>query len=352
MLLDHPGHWQQFQLRPDNRGLSAMEMKSKYLHEQFLFEAQMITLNQMHQQNVFMNGGGGGPLPSPSEPTPPPPTYGTEVLFYFNGNRTQVTNDLGWDPGILDNWENEAFGASARPFDVLESGGDETTLIITLRGNNTEVVLDQDAFGTSNRLTRVADVRENCIIEVGSRCFYQCPALSDVFLNNVQVMGDRAFYNCAALESISFNRLTELPNGNNIDGVQQGVFTNCPLSNLDFGGNFAELQVIGDYAFYGCVGFRSIISLTISSIGFRAFAHLGPDQSILEDVSIQCSTNIGDRAFQNNNLLTTISMPFDNIYHIGAFTSVGADGDATFNTADDDDPSFSQLAGWTIDYVS
>jgi hypothetical protein len=37
-----------------------MEIKSKYLHEQYLFEAQMLNLQQMQQQNLFMNGIGGG----------------------------------------------------------------------------------------------------------------------------------------------------------------------------------------------------------------------------------------------------------------------------------------------------
>lgn len=65
MIIGHPGSWQQFQLRLDNKNLSVMEMKSKYLHEQYLFEAQI--LNQIHQQNPFMNGvGGGGNYSEPS----------------------------------------------------------------------------------------------------------------------------------------------------------------------------------------------------------------------------------------------------------------------------------------------
>ena len=58
MIIGHPGSWQQFQLRLDNKNLSVMEMKSKYLQEQYLFEAQ--TLNQIHQHNLFMNSVGGG----------------------------------------------------------------------------------------------------------------------------------------------------------------------------------------------------------------------------------------------------------------------------------------------------
>jgi hypothetical protein len=65
MLLNHPGSWQQFQYRSDNKGLSVMEMKSKYLHEQYLFENELFNLQQ-HQQNLFMNGVGGGSSYNPS----------------------------------------------------------------------------------------------------------------------------------------------------------------------------------------------------------------------------------------------------------------------------------------------
>jgi hypothetical protein len=70
MLIDHPGSWQQFQHRSNNKGLSVMEMKSKYLHEQFLFEAQIENLNRIYQQNLFMNGGGGGS------------SYNTPITYY------------------------------------------------------------------------------------------------------------------------------------------------------------------------------------------------------------------------------------------------------------------------------
>jgi hypothetical protein len=36
-----------------------MELKSKYINEQYLFEAQMAQIQQQH--NAFMNGSGGGP---------------------------------------------------------------------------------------------------------------------------------------------------------------------------------------------------------------------------------------------------------------------------------------------------
>jgi len=67
MIINHPGPWQQYHLRSDNRGLSTIELKSKYINEQYLFEAQMTQLQ--HQHNIFMNGGGGGPLSPPPLPS-------------------------------------------------------------------------------------------------------------------------------------------------------------------------------------------------------------------------------------------------------------------------------------------
>ena len=69
MIINHPGPWQQYHLRSDNRGLSTMELKSKYLNEQYLFEAQLAEAQFQH--NIFMNGGGGGKL---NENTPTPPS--------------------------------------------------------------------------------------------------------------------------------------------------------------------------------------------------------------------------------------------------------------------------------------
>jgi hypothetical protein len=348
MIIGHPGSWQQFQLRLDNKNLSVMEMKSKYLREQYLFESQI--LNQIHQQNMFMNGGGGGPLPS-SGPTPPPPTYSTEVQFYFAGDRTQITNSLGWDPEILDNWNSNAFGTSEQTaFEILESGGDETTLIITLKGNNGEVILGDEVFISITRLTRVIDVNGNCIIEIGKNCFAES-YVTDVVLDAVVSLGAEAFNGCTSLDAASFNSLLTIPNAS-VDSITYGVFNSCPLANLDFELNFPALQTIGAYAFYDCVGFRKLASSTISSIGFRAFGQSSIESSQLDEIDISCVTSIGDRAFQNVDTLATITLPSNNTYDPNAFNNVGLGfGDATFNLADTGNPAFNALSGWTITYV-
>lgn len=352
MIIGHPGSWQQFQFRPDNKGLNVMEMKSKYLHEQYLFEAQMLNLQQLHQQNTFMNGaGGGGPSPS-SEPEPPAPTYLTEIQFYFNGDEQDVEAELGWDPRQSGNWRAYAFDNSG-PFDVIEIGNyGANTFTVTLRNNNEYITtLKQDAFDSITRLTRVVDANDNFIIEVGARCFLNCTGLTDVQLNAVTTVNDQSFRNCTSLDTVSFTSLETIPNGSDT-GQVLSVFNNCPLTNLDFESNFPALLTIGDYAFYGCTGFRSIISSTISYIGFRAFAQVSTGLSLLDTVDISCVTDIGDRAFQNNNLLNSLDLPSDNTYYSDAFVGIAATGTARFNSADEDDPAFGVLGGgWTITYV-
>ena len=60
---DHPGPWQHYLNRRDNVGLPIMEVKSKYIKEQLLFEQQM---NFMHHQQMLMSqqSSGGGVFPT------------------------------------------------------------------------------------------------------------------------------------------------------------------------------------------------------------------------------------------------------------------------------------------------
>jgi len=95
MITDHPGPWQHFSLRSDNRGLSIMELKSKYINEQYLFEAQMAQIQ--HQHNIFMNGGGGGLLPTST--TPPVVITDPDVLAFIAAT------------GITDNTQKSAINS-------------------------------------------------------------------------------------------------------------------------------------------------------------------------------------------------------------------------------------------------
>ena len=50
-LINHPGPWQYYVNRADNKGLSLMEIKNKYMKEKLLFEQHM---NFQMQQQMFL----------------------------------------------------------------------------------------------------------------------------------------------------------------------------------------------------------------------------------------------------------------------------------------------------------
>jgi hypothetical protein len=57
-LINHPGPWQYYVNRADNKGLSLMEIKNKYMKEQLLFEQHMSF--QMQQQMFLQQQASGG----------------------------------------------------------------------------------------------------------------------------------------------------------------------------------------------------------------------------------------------------------------------------------------------------
>jgi len=203
MIIGHPGTWQQFQSRSDNRNLSIMEMKSKYLHEQYLFEAQMLSLQQLHQQNTFMNGAGGGPSPS-SEPT-----YLTELVFGFNSNPNVIGdgtyNSLSW-------WNSGGgpltFEGGAPSFGTIIVNTDNNT--VTLKGNQLGLTLTTDSLSGNTDLYSIEDINSNCltIIEDG---VFDGSTIERVILNAVTTVGDNAFAN-SSLISIYMEALTSIGN--------------------------------------------------------------------------------------------------------------------------------------------
>ena len=57
-LINPPGPWQYYVNRADNKGLSLMEIKNKYMKEQLLFEQHMSF--QMQQQMFLQQQASGG----------------------------------------------------------------------------------------------------------------------------------------------------------------------------------------------------------------------------------------------------------------------------------------------------
>ncbi len=58
-IVNHPGSRQHYVNRPDNKGLNIMEIKSKYLQEQLLFE-QYMSFQMQQQMLLSQNASGGG----------------------------------------------------------------------------------------------------------------------------------------------------------------------------------------------------------------------------------------------------------------------------------------------------
>ena len=87
-LVNHPGPWQYYLNRPDNKGLSLMEVKDKYMREQLLFENYM---SFQHQQQLIMSNEsvGGGPLPT-STPTPEP--LPSSCIQFVNNTTEGITS--------------------------------------------------------------------------------------------------------------------------------------------------------------------------------------------------------------------------------------------------------------------
>lgn len=57
--VDHPGLWQYYVNRPDNKGLPLMEIKNKYMREQLLFE-QYMSFQIQQQMLLSQNAPFGG----------------------------------------------------------------------------------------------------------------------------------------------------------------------------------------------------------------------------------------------------------------------------------------------------
>lgn len=339
MIIGHPGTWQQFQFRPDNKGLNVMEMKSKYLHEQYLFEAQMLNLQQIQQQNMFMNGTGGG---GPSSSTP---TYSTALQLTFNDTLAGVASDFGFDPEDINLWNGKFINGGFEALTINNS--DPSAPIITLKGNDTNIGIDADAFQNKTTLFSLIDLYNNCINEIGSNCFETNSAIQNVILNNVTTIGTAAFVGCSSLSSVSFNSLTTIPDGNS---EVDGVFANCDLSGLDnFDDGFPSLQIAGAFSFYQ-TGLNSVRSSTLNSIGIQAFARSSVGTI---DISTDSTITIRDRAFNNCSSLNTITIPskIDWTSVTTQFLGVADEGNGVFNASDISEGSVTYLQTSPKDWI-
>jgi hypothetical protein len=274
-----------------------MEMKSKYLHEQYLFEAQMNTLNQMHQQNTFMNGGGGGPAPaSAPEPTPPPPSYATELRLEFNNDLQTVESDFGVDPRSLSTWNAKFPNAEFESIEIDTTNA--YVPIITLKGNTVnEGQIADRAFYNKTTISSITDGAGNCLIQTSGTESFAESSIEYVDLGALTTLDAVAFKNCTSLTTAYLPSLA-----NTIGGSDTGAtFIGCTsLSDV----LFDSLQSVGSYTFYNCTALTSLESFKeLTTAGIYSFSRSG-----LRDVTSNTLTNINRHAFFQCSGITEINL--------------------------------------------
>lgn len=171
------------------------------------------------------------------------------------------------------------------------------------------------------------------VTDIGRNAFYGCEKLSSITIpDSVTSIGDEAFYGCYCLNNItlpdsvtmlganpftSCSNLTSIrvgpdhPTLATINGVlfdkKEKRLICYPCAFTDWAYTIPQgIQVIGDYAFYGCSDLTSItIPDTVKSIGENAFHFCYNLTSITIPGSV---TSIGSRAFSECASLTSITM--------------------------------------------
>jgi len=361
MLINHPGTWQQFQFRPDNKGLNVMEMKSKYLHEQYLFENELFNLQQ--QQNMFMNGGGGGPTPS-SEPS-----YTTELRLTFNDNLAAVQAEFGVNPSLLSTWNAKFPSANFETISINESNPGNPEIILKGNTENNGRVADR-AFANKATIGSIVDVNANCIINtagtesfsqsglvtvnlgaitaIDSTAFFQCTSLSTVLMPNLTsigagVEGSSAFYSCTSLNTVNMDNIGRIPN--------YTFFLCTGLENL---GGFKSLDRVGEYSFSRS-GLINITSETLTTIDQNAFHRcIGLRSIVLENTN---DISVGKNAFELCSQLDSIDAYGDLIFGgDDVFLDVADDGIANFTQNQENEDNYNNLnylintKGWEVNY--
>lgn len=162
------------------------------------------------------------------------------------------------------------------------------------------------------------------VTNIGNLAFYDCTSLGSVFFaeeSELASIGHGAFYRCVNLEditipenvtSIGFYALHDTAYYDDVSNWENDVLYNNKLlidAKPTLSGDYSikdGTRCIGDFAFYRCEGFTSIVMPdSVTSIGAYAFGNCSAltHLSALENVTI-----IGEGAFKNCTSLRTITI--------------------------------------------
>ena len=353
MIIGHPGTWQQFQFRPDNKGLNVMEMKSKYLHEQYLFEAQMLNLQQMQQQNLFMNGGGGGPLPTQSEPI-----YSQELKLVFNDTLSNVSLGYGFDVTSFTAWNNDTHFTSLNA-EAISVDNDTRTIILKSNIAGDTRITD-DAFDNDGHLKEIEDINSNYVSTIRTGAF-NTSVIQLVKLNGVTLLQNGNTFSNTSLNTLQLDALTTIEDSSDTNGafylcsldsirftnlvsIGNFVFQESTLPELKDSG-FPALSAIGNFGFSGAT-IDVIDSSTIQTIGFRAFIN-----SSIVSLTLTSVVTFDAQSFASTTKLVEITLPEDCAFGLDVFEIAKTLGTAIVSVANAADDSIKYLElerGWII----
>ena len=158
--------------------------------------------------------------------------------------------------------------------------------------------IDHDAFSGCTGLTNVTI--GNSVTRIGYSAFYGCTSLTSITIpDSVTSIGNSAFYGCTGLKEVHISSVEKWCNIDFASNVYYGRDTANPLyyaHNLYLNGEkVTDLVIpdgvtnIGDYAFVGCTGLKSVtVPESVEYIGRYAFSACPDDLLMITDNLIAC----------------------------------------------------------------
>ena len=158
--------------------------------------------------------------------------------------------------------------------------------------------IDYDAFSGCTGLTNVTI--GNSVTRIGYSAFYGCTSLTSITIpDSVTSIGNSAFYGCTGLKEVHISSVEKWCNIDFASNVYYGRDTANPLyyaHNLYLNGEkVTDLVIpdgvanIGDYAFVGCTGLKSVtVPESVEYMGRYAFSACPDDLLMITDNLIAC----------------------------------------------------------------
>lgn len=159
--------------------------------------------------------------------------------------------------------------------------------------------IDYDAFSGCTGLTNVTI--GNGVLSIDRNAFSYCTGLTSITIpDSVTSIGTSAFYGCTGLKEVHISSVEKWCNIDFASGVYYGRDTANPLyyaHNLYLNGEkVTDLVIpdgvtnIGDYAFVGCTGLKSVtVPESVEYIGRYAFSACPDDLLMITDNLIACN---------------------------------------------------------------